>query len=197
MQQDPRRSNPERSEASRGALLAAARGLFLERSYPLTGTPEIVAAAGLTRGALYHHFTDKRALFRAVVEAESAAVAEEIEQASTPDLSPSEALLTGGAAFLKAMRRPGRTRLLLLDGPAVLGRAEMDAIDSRHGTRALRAGLAFAMRSGAVRSLPLEPLTAQLSAAFDRAALAIEAGAAPEEHLAALAALVEGLLARR
>ena len=105
MQQDPRRSNPERSEASRGALLAAARGLFLERSYPLTGTPEIVAAAGLTRGALYHHFTDKRALFRAVVEAESAAVAEEIEQAATPDLSPSEALHTGAAAFLTAMRR--------------------------------------------------------------------------------------------
>ncbi len=94
------------------------------------------------------------------------------------------------------MASPGRTRLLLLDGPAVLGRAEMDAIDNRHGSRTLRAGLVFAMREGAMRRLPLDAVTALISSAFDRAALAIDAGSPAEDYLTALAALIDGLMAK-
>src|SRR5690349_12045502 len=133
-----RRTNRDRTEATQRELIAAARKLFTEKSYAETSTPEIVAAAGVTRGALYHHFADKQALFRAVVEQEAAEVAAEIENASPPSLTARDALIAGSDAYLAAMRAPGRTRLLLLDGPAVLGRAGMDEIDGRHGNRTLR-----------------------------------------------------------
>jgi AcrR family transcriptional regulator len=193
-----RRSNVERTETTRAALLAAGRRLFVEKGYAGTGTPELVAAAGVTRGALYHHFADKSALFRAVVEAESVFVAEAVEKAAPVGLSPLQALTMGGEAFLDAMLVPGRTRLLLVDGPAVLGRAEMDRIDEELGAaRTLREGLAAAMRARAIARLPVEPLAAHLAAAFDRAALAIEAGASRSEHGAVLAALIGGLAATR
>jgi AcrR family transcriptional regulator len=187
------RSNRERTEQTRTALLSAARNLFTERSYAETATPEIVAEAGVTRGALYHHFADKQALFRAVVEQESAWVAEEIERASPPGLATKDALAAGSRAFLDVMAQPGRTRLLLLDGPAVLGRTVMDEIDRQHTARTLRAGLAAGMRDGTLRKLPLDALTTLLSAAFDRAALAIAAGAPIQDHATAIAALLEGL----
>ncbi|TIS55713.1 MAG: TetR/AcrR family transcriptional regulator [Mesorhizobium sp.] len=188
-----RRSNRDRTEATRADLIAAARKLFIEKSYAETGTPEIVAAAGVTRGALYHHFADKQALFAAVVEQEAAAVAAEIERTSPPSLFPRDALVAGSDAYLAAMRAPGRARLLLLDGPAVLGRGAMDEIDNRHGNRSLREGLVAAMRSQSMARLPVEALTALLAAAFDRAALAIEVGASPEDYRTVLMALIDGL----
>lgn len=194
-QRENRRSNRERSDATRSALIEAARRLFVEKSYAETSTPDVVAAAGLTRGALYHHFADKKALFQAVVEAESAIIAAEIEDAAPADLPSLHALSRGGAAFLAAMREPGRTRLLLLDGPAVLGRSEMDEIDRRHGGRTLREGLQSAIGAGAIRDLPLDAMAALLGAAFDRAALAIEAGGDPGEHETVLRAIIEGLAA--
>jgi AcrR family transcriptional regulator len=177
MQEAARRSNKDRSDATRAALIAAGRQLFISRGYAETGTPELVAEAGVTRGALYHHFADKRALFRAVVEAEAAAVAHEIESAARPGLTPLKALSKGGAAFLEAMQVPGRTQLLLIDAAAVLGREELDTIDARHGGRTLQEGLAAAMQLGALQTLPLAATAQLLSAAYDRAALAIAAGA--------------------
>ena len=191
--QTARRSNRDRTEATRADLIAAARKLFIEKSYAETGTPEIVAAAGVTRGALYHHFADKQALFAAVVEQEAEAVATEIDRASPPSLFARDALIAGSDAYLAAMRLPGRTRLLLLDGPAVLGRAAMDAIDDRHGNRSLREGLVAAMRANTMTRLPADALTALLAAAFDRAALAVEAGASTEDYRAVLMALIDGL----
>ncbi|MEZ2329078.1 helix-turn-helix domain-containing protein [Mesorhizobium sp. RCC_202] len=192
-QESGRRSNRDRTEATRSDLIRAARKLFTEKSYAETGTPEIVAEAGVTRGALYHHFADKQALFAAVAEQEAAAVAAEIDDAAPPSLVPRDALIAGSDAYLAAMRLPGRTRLLLLDGPAVLGRVAMDAIDNRHGNRSLREGLVAAMRAQAITRLPVEALTALLAAAFDRAALAIEAGGSAEDYRAVLMALTDGL----
>jgi AcrR family transcriptional regulator len=190
-----RRTNRDRTEATRRDLIAAARKLFTERSYAETSTPEIVAAAGVTRGALYHHFADKQALFQAVVEQEAADVAAEIEAAFGPDdLSPRAALEAGSDAYFAAMRTPGRTRLLLLDGPAVLGRAVLDEIDSRHGNRTLGEALQAMMDSGAMRPLPVNALTELLGAAYDRAALAIESGALAGEYRETLTAMIDGLM---
>lgn len=194
MQQEiGRRSNRERTETTRTALVDAARRLFIEKGYAETATPEIAAAAGVTRGALYYHFADKQALFQAVVEREATLVAAEIERASPDTGSAVAALLAGGDAYLDAMREPGRTRLLLLDGPAVLGREGMDAIDNRHGNRTLREGLAAAMQGREIRKLPVDALTALVAAAFDRAALALEAGADRSAMRTAMHALITGL----
>jgi AcrR family transcriptional regulator len=189
-----RRTNVERAEATRTELIRAGRALFVEKGYAETGTPEIVTAAGMTRGALYHHFADKQALFRAVVETESAAVAQAVDDATPASMDAIAALRAGGDAFIKAMGEAGRTRLLLLDGPAVLGRETMDEIDARHGGRTLRQGLAAAMEAGIIASLPLDALAAQLSAVFDRAALAIANGADAGDQKRVIDAIIEGLV---
>lgn len=189
---ETRRTQAERREETRGQLLAAARALFAEKGFAETSTPEIVAQAGVTRGALYHHFADKTALFAAVVEAEHAAVAGGIEAAGdTMPSDPVAALLAGGEAFFAAMRDEGRRRILLVDAPAVLGRAALDEIDARHGLETLVCGLRDAMDAGAIRRLPILPLAQLFGALFDRAALApVEQ---QPEFQQAMAAMVEGL----
>ncbi|CAP62830.1 TetR/AcrR family transcriptional regulator [Cupriavidus taiwanensis] len=164
------RTNRERTETTRQALTEAARALFVSRGYAETSTPDVCAAAGITRGALYHHFADKRDLFRHVLAEEAAAVAADIEAATPAGQDAAEALLDGAQAYLQAMTVPGRTRLLLVEGPAVLGLREMLALDEANAARTLREGLeAAGIDAGGVAPL--------LSAAFDRAALEIEAGA--------------------
>jgi AcrR family transcriptional regulator len=171
----PARTNPERSEATRTALLDAARALFVAHGYGDTSTPAVCAAAGMTRGALYHHFADKRDLFHAVVAREAQAVADEIERASPAGLPADQALLAGGDAYLEAMAVPGRARLLLVEGPAALGREAMQALDAANAEASLRTGLAEA----GVKGVDLDVLTGWLSAAFDRAAFDLEEGRDP------------------
>jgi AcrR family transcriptional regulator len=185
----------ERTALMRQRLMTAARGLFAQKGYTATGTPELVAAAGVTRGALYHHFADKAELFRAVVEEEQGRVAATIN-ASGPD-DPDDAigtLLAGADAFLEAMQEPGRRQILLVDAPAVLGRSALDDIDARHGLATLIEGLTAAMAAGAIRpDLPLLPTAHLLSALFDRAALAGPDAAG--EYRTAMRMLIEGLKA--
>jgi AcrR family transcriptional regulator len=170
-----RRSNADRSQAMRDALIAAGRELFIGKGYAETSTPEIVAAANVTRGALYHHFVDKAALFRAVIVAESERVAEHINTATKNCTSAADALNTGTDAYLDAMTEPGRTRLLLVDGPAVLGHDVVDQIDRETSGGTIVVGLSAALgREPDPRMLVLARL---LSAAFERAALDIAAGA--------------------
>jgi AcrR family transcriptional regulator len=168
------RTNRERTEATSKALLDAARALFVERGYGETSTPDISTAAGTTRGALYHHFVDKRDVFRHVLAREAQAVRDDIEAASRADLSPADALIAGSHAYLDAMTVPGRTRLLLIEGPAVLGAAQMTALDDANAAATLRAGLAAA--NAGADGVALDALAQLVSAAFDRAALAIDAG---------------------
>jgi AcrR family transcriptional regulator len=188
-----RRSQIERTEATRRRLLAAARQAFAERGYAGTSTPEIVAAAGLTRGALYHHFADKKGLFQAVVEEEHMLLAMSINAGSDglEEASPVKALIAGSEIFIQAMADPGRRRIMLVDAPAVLGREMVDAIDARHGMETLRCGLQDAMNAGAIKRLPVMPLAQLFGAMFDRAALAPPDKAG--DYLKAIKALIRGL----
>jgi AcrR family transcriptional regulator len=193
-EKNARRSNQSRTDATRAALMKAARTLFSEKGYAETSTPEVVRSAGVTRGALYHHFDDKLALFRAVVADEYQAVAREIDASADNTAGTAlDALLLGGRGYLNAMDDPGRVRIMLLDGPAVLGHRELDRIDRETSADSLRMGLKVAMQSGELTELPLDAITMQLSALFDRAALAIAEGEDKSQHLAALDALIEGL----
>ena len=175
----PVRSNLERTQATQAALLAAARALFVRKGYADTGTPEIVAAAQVTRGALYHHFADKAGLFLAVAQQAADEVAAEIDRGSARAATPLQALIDGAEAYFAAMARGGRARLLLLDAPAVLPAGQLLALSERAGARALQAGLQAAWAAGPGGALPdaeLAALAALLSAAFDRAALASARG---------------------
>lgn len=196
----PVRSNRDRTDATREALIQAARSRFVAQGYGATSTPMIAADAGVTRGALYHHFEDKRALFLAVVEREAEAVAARIEavDADRP-LSPHESLVAGSKAYLEAMRVPGRTRLLLLDGPSILGSTDGRSLDERHAGATLSDSLARVLAEGRAggkirRAVPLAATATLLSAAFDRAALAIEAGQDQEEFTQAMLGLIEGVI---
>jgi len=190
-----RMSNVDRSSMTRKALVAAARELFLEKGYADTSTPELVKAAGVTRGALYHHFEDKKAIFRAVAESELAEVAKLINRSTSNSSTAMQALESGTRVYLDAMQTPGRAHLLLVEGPAALGVQIMKQLNGDSAAHTLRDGLAAAMAAGEIPALPLDALTAVLDAAFDRAALEIAQGASRTEIETALAALLQGLAA--
>ena len=189
------RSNKARTETTRAALVSAARNLFSEKGYAETSTPEIVESAGVTRGALYHHFGDKMALFRAVVREEYNAVADEITASAKKEPgSAIDALRQGSRGYLNAMEDKGRVRIMLLDGPAVLGRKDADRIDRETSADVLRLGLAEAMEAGQIKRLPIDALAVQLSALFDGAARAVSEGDDPDDHLEVLDALFASLI---
>lgn len=192
----PRRRQAERRAETKRALLAAARALIVEKGYAETGTPEIVKAANVTRGALYHHFSDKADLIRALVRQEAEAIANDINADTNPGQTPLDAFMAGATAYFSAMSVPGRAKIMLLEGPAVLGVTEMAALDRETGGATLLEGLKHAARHGALQGIPLEPLADLLSAAFDRAALAIADGEDRAAYEQATRKLLAGVLAR-
>lgn len=194
--QEARRTQEERRGATRSALMEAARKLFAEKGFAATGTPEIVATAGVTRGALYHHFADKLALFEAVVEDEHRAVAEAITSVADSAEAPPdmiEALVLGGHAFLQAMQDEGRRRIMLIDAPAFLEREGLDRINNRYGQRTLIEGVQCAVDAGAIGTVDVEPVAQLLGALFDRAALAPTGEL--DAYRAAMDRLIRGLRA--
>lgn len=187
------RSNRERTDATRTALLDAARTLFIEKGYAETATPDIVAVAAVTRGALYHHFADKKALFWATIEREADDVAADIDARSAQASSAREALLQGASAYFDAMAVPGRTRLLLKEAPA------QHAVDSGEGEDPAEEGLKIGLShllAGSGNLKLLDPLTVLISSAFEKAAIAIDSGGNRADYEAAIAALLDGLTAQ-
>jgi AcrR family transcriptional regulator len=197
----PRRTQEERSEATRGKLIAAARRLFAERGYAAVGTEEIVQAAGVTRGALYHHFEDKAALLEAVYEQIEEELTREIAAGAMSHEDPIVALRSGAAAFLDHCLDPEVQRIVLLDAPAVLGWERWREIGAQHGLGLVEAGLAVAMEQGAIARQPVRPLAHILMGALDEAAMTVaradDPGAARREMEAILGAVLDGLRIRR
>lgn len=181
-----RRTQAERSAATRRALVRAARELFARDGYAATGREAIVERAGVTRGAMYHHFADKEALFRAVFEElEAEVMAKAAEAAMTvPPEDPLGQLRAGSLAYLDVALDPAVQRVCLIDAPAVLSPAVRQQVLNAYAVGLVREVLQAAVDSGALRPQPLEPLTHVLLAALHEAAMYV---ARAEDHAAARA----------
>lgn len=166
-------ANAEQSRRTREALLRAARDLFADPGYGATGTEQIVARAGLTRGALYHHFRDKRELFEAVVETVERDLAAELAAGVAGPGEPAALLRAAARRFLEICQRPEVRRITLLDAPSVLGWAKWREIDGRHGLGLLRGLLRLAAERGLIDVEAVEPLSHLFLGAVVEAALAI------------------------
>lgn len=188
-----------RSEATRRRLVAAARTLFAERGYAGVGTEQIVQAAGVTRGALYHQFRDKADLFAAAAETIQAEIAHQLTTGAQTDgpVDPMTALHAGVRRFLEACADPAVERILLLDGPAVLGWQAWRDLADRYGLGLLQHALQAAIDAGAITPQPVVPLAHVLIGALDECALYIarapEPPAARQQCTAILRQLLDGL----
>jgi AcrR family transcriptional regulator len=148
----------EQGEATRAALVRASQRLFTRKGYGATATEEFVRAAKVTRGALYHHFSDKEELFRAVFEATEAQMLERVLGVAADVPTPLAQLQVAIDAFLEACLDPTLQRIVLQEGPAVLGWTTWHEIDSQYAFGAVSAGLQAAMDSGELEAQPVEPL---------------------------------------
>lgn len=187
----------EYAQATRDALIGAALELFAERGYAAVGTEEIVKRARVTRGALYHHFRDKRDLFRAVHERVEQDLVEQVAAKMDGVSDPWEVMLTGTRAFLDACEMGPVKQIALSDAPAVLGWQEWREIDGRYGLGLIRAALTMAIDAGVLRQVPVEEISHLLLAAMAESAFVVanaEDPAATREQIeASLFALIEGL----
>jgi AcrR family transcriptional regulator len=192
-------TRPDRGEATRDALLAAARTLFAEHGYAGVGTEEVVRRAGVTRGALYHYFRDKQDLFRAVFEQTEAEIMQTIIARVEGLTDPMEELAVGVSAFLDACGDPTLMRIGLRDAPGVLGWEEWREIGNRHGLGLVTGALGWAMDEGQIARADVRTLGHLLLAALAEASLLIasadDPGAAREEVERTLMMLLDGLRA--
>ncbi|HSS22852.1 MAG TPA: TetR/AcrR family transcriptional regulator [Mycobacterium sp.] len=177
-----RRTQEERSAATRDALISAARKLWGLRSYAEVGTPEIAAVAGVTRGAMYHQFADKAALFREVVEVVEQDVMARMATmvASSGGTSPADAIRAAVDAWLEVSGDPEVRQLILLDAPSVLGWAAFRDVAQRYSLGMTEQLLTEAIRAGQLARQPTRPLAHVLIGALDEAAMAIATAEDPK-----------------
>jgi AcrR family transcriptional regulator len=170
-----RRTQEERSAQTCAALVAAARRLFGSESFADVGAERIVREAGMSRGALYHHFSDKADLFAAVLDEVEAEIAQRVIDA-VADFDPADTiamLLAGSDAWLDASTEPDLQRIVLLDGPSVLGWDRWREICLRHTVGLIAGLLQHGMDRGVLAPQPVLALTHVLVGAIDEAALYI------------------------
>ena len=184
----------EQADATRTALSAAARQLFTERGYAATSTTEIVERAGVTRGALYHHFAAKDELFRAVFEQLEGEVTKHVADEALTSTDPLEQLRRGTRAYLDACIDPAVQRVVLLDGPSVLGWETWQEIEQRYGYGLVLAGVEAAIGAGLIAEQPVEPLAHVLFGALTEAGMVVARADEPRTARADMEAAMDRLL---
>jgi AcrR family transcriptional regulator len=192
-----RRTQAERRRATRSALLEAARPLFADRGYEAVSSEEIVAAAGVTRGALYHHFDGKRGLFAAVFEEVEAELTASFDLSGLDAGDPLAVLLAAADQFLDLSLDSQVQRIVLIDGPSVLGWETWHEVERRYGLGLIESGLTAAIDAGQIPPLPVSELALMLLGALTEAGLQLaraeDPDAARERASSGLHALLGGL----
>jgi AcrR family transcriptional regulator len=170
-----RRTQEERSAATRDALISAARKLWGRRGYAEVGTPEIATAAGVTRGAMYHQFADKATLFAEVVEVVEQDVMARMATlvAESGATTPADAIRAAVDAWLDVSGDPEVRQLILLDAPSVLGWAAFRDVAQRYSLGMTEQLLIEAIKAGQLADQPVRALAHVLIGALDEAAMAI------------------------
>ncbi|MBV9078526.1 MAG: TetR/AcrR family transcriptional regulator [Methylobacteriaceae bacterium] len=162
--------NARRTEATTARLIAVARRLFAERGYARTATEDVAAAAEVTRGALYHHFKGKDALFEAVFLQIQAEIGARIEAAGAAHTGLRPQIMAGCRAFLEMACEPDIRQIVLRDAPAVLGLEAWRLADERNATFRLRRSLAALDREQGGGRFDVEAMTVLLNGALNEAA---------------------------
>ena len=194
------RTQAERSAATQQALLEAARRLWGERGYAEVSTPEIAEAAGVTRGAMYHQYADKAALFRAVIEAMDVEILERLQTAvaaAQPE-TPADTMHAMANAWLDIAVEPEVRQLMLLDAPSVIGWREYREMSESNSVQRAEALLKAAIDAGQLRPQPLRPLALVLLGALEEAAIYLASAEDPakarDEVRAVVRDLIDGIL---
>ena len=190
----PRRA--EHASDTREALVASARRLFAAQGFDGTGTEQIVADARVTRGALYHHFRDKADLFRAVMAEAAGSVAQRLidEQLASEAASPLAEIQDGISAFLDVCVGGDFQRIVLVDGPRVLGSEAWDDLVDRYGRGILEEWLDRCVQAGDLQPMPVRPLARLLIAMLTEASLAIARSDTPAQARAEFGVVVDHML---
>lgn len=184
----------ERSEVTRGKLLAAARELFAERGYAETSTEDVVRRAKVTRGALYHHFRGKDEIFRALYETLEAELAQRSMIAAAKGRDPLEMLHLGIEAYLDACLEPEVQRILLLDGLSVLGWETWHAIGVKYNWGLIKAAIEAAIANGLIESRPAEELTHVIQGGLIQAGMMLARAGDPAAARAATGAEIRRMI---
>ena len=165
----------ERTEATRGRLISTARRLFAEKGFAATSTEEILSEAAVSRGALYHHFPSKTDLFQAAFEQVEDEVTAQVLQAATKDgeTDPMRILQVGFGAFLDQCLNPEVQRIVMLDGPTVLGWDLWHELDERYAFGTLKTVLTVAADTGRIEESAIEPLSHLLLGAIMQAGMVV------------------------
>jgi AcrR family transcriptional regulator len=188
-----RRTQADRSAATRHALVSAARLLFAADGFAEVPTDAIVAAAGVTRGALYHQFADKTALFEAVLAAVEADIAARLaDEAAAAGISdPVQALRHAVRTWLDICVEPEIYRIALIDGPSVLGWKHWREICQLHVFGLVRDLLACGIEAGRIRPQPVMPLAHVLMGAADEAAMYVAESADQKQARAEMTGILD------
>jgi AcrR family transcriptional regulator len=182
--------------ATRGQLIDVATRLFTEHGYEGTSVEAVLATAGVSRGALYHHFAGKEALFEAVVMAVNQRVTTELRQQIGAVTDPVAALRTAAVAWISLARDPVVQRVVLVDAPSVLGWDRWRALDDGSTLGAMRAMLQMASDAGHLPAGLVEPFAHMILAALDEYALVIARAPDPAVAVEEGRVAVEELLSR-
>jgi AcrR family transcriptional regulator len=188
--------NVARGEATRGQLVAIATRMFAERGYEDTSIEAVLREAGVSRGSLYHHFASKEALFEAVAEGVETSVGAQTLAAASSAEGPVEALRAASLAWIRLAGDPVVRRILLIDGPSVLGWERWRAMEEDHALGGVRAVLQIVADQGKLRPELVGTMAHVLLASVNEVALLVARSDDKEAAMRAGADAIDELLQR-